>query len=129
MLRNSTSWTVGTRPPASGAPLAAPGLESGAIITTGNTVLGAVVTDRDGRTVYAFTNDTPGATPTCVDECATNWPPVIVAAVPTPAGSIDGTKLGVVARADGNTQATYGGFPLYYFAVSLWLGGLHRRSR
>jgi predicted lipoprotein with Yx(FWY)xxD motif len=31
---------------------------------------------REGRTLYLFTNDADGV-PTCYDDCATNWPPLL----------------------------------------------------
>ncbi len=103
-----------TTPPTTAAH-AATGPGSAAIIATATSALGPVVVDRDGRAVYAFTHDEAGQTPACVDQCAKNWPPLLVSAAPTPAGSIDGDQLGTVARADGANQATYAGHPLYYF--------------
>src|SRR5262245_1884040 len=38
---------------------------------------GPILADHECRTVYVFANDVDG-TPTCVDDCATNWPPLFV---------------------------------------------------
>ena len=41
---------------------------------------GTIVTDAEGFTLYRFDKDTakPEPTTTCVDDCATKWPPVTV---------------------------------------------------
>lgn len=77
------------------------------------TDVGGVVVDGDGNTVYLFTND-DGA-PTCNDSCADTWPPV---PAPGSAGAgVDTDLIGAATRADGSEQATYGGWPLYYYAA------------
>jgi predicted lipoprotein with Yx(FWY)xxD motif len=71
-----------------------------------------VLTEADGRTVYANTVDTV-AKITCLDACATQWPPV---PGPVTAGpGVDVSRLGTAIRPDGATQATYDGHPLYLF--------------
>ena len=73
--------------------------------------------DQDGRTLYVFTEDTQNSgTSTCTDtECVTEWPPLIVTATPTAGTGADATMLGTITREDGTMQATYNGWPLYYF--------------
>ena len=75
------------------------------------------IVDADGMTLYAFTDDTAGEA-TCYEECATNWPPLLVADGETPAAGtgLDATKLTTVDRTDGTKQVKYGDWPLYYFA-------------
>jgi predicted lipoprotein with Yx(FWY)xxD motif len=90
--------------------------DAGATITTVDSPFGAIVANRDGRTLYVFDNDTDGVS-NCADQCAVNWPPVLAAGSPIAAGSIDGTKLATITRADGGTQVTYFGRPLYHFAA------------
>ena len=82
-------------------------------LSLADTNVGSAVVDGDGNTVYLFTND-DGA-PTCNDSCADTWPPV-----PTPAtagAGVDADLIGSATRADGTEQATYGGWPLYYYAA------------
>jgi predicted lipoprotein with Yx(FWY)xxD motif len=84
-------------------------------VTSGQTGLGEVLTDGDGRTLYAFLADTDG-TSTCNGLCATNWPPLTIE------GNIhvaDGptAQFGTTVRADGAVQATVAGHPLYRFAA------------
>lgn len=47
------------------------------LVTSAETSLGEVLVDAQGMTLYAFSNDVDGE-PTCVDDCAGTWPPVIV---------------------------------------------------
>jgi len=84
----------------------------------GNADLGAFLVGEMGMTVYTFANDEAGVS-NCVDQCATNWPPVIVE---SEEALIAGTNLagefGVIERADGDAtalQVTYNGQPLYYW--------------
>jgi predicted lipoprotein with Yx(FWY)xxD motif len=51
---------------------------------------------------------------TCYDECETNWP--IVAELSTVGGGLVAELVGTTERTTGDTQATYNGWPLYYFA-------------
>lgn len=85
-------------------------------VTVAHTGAGDALAGKDGRTLYVFTRDSAG-TPTCTDSCATNWPPFTLdAGEATSAGSgVSADKLGTVAGANGATQVTYNGRPLYYF--------------
>ena len=77
-----------------------------------DTDLGSVLVDADGSTVYLFTNDDGGST--CNEGCQDTWPPVL-APVSVSDGA-DAELIGSVTRADGTEQATYGGWPVYYYA-------------
>ena len=65
-------------------------------------------------TLYVFVPDNAGPS-TCVDDCAAAWPAL---GGPVTAGEgADEAMLGTAARPDdGSEQATYNGWPLYYFA-------------
>ncbi|MFP3913294.1 MAG: hypothetical protein ACLFWM_00335 [Actinomycetota bacterium] len=77
------------------------------------TELGEVLVGPDGLTLYIFLPDEQGDS-TCYDSCASTWPPL---EGDVPAGDgIDGEMLGTTERDDGSTQATYNGWPLYYYA-------------
>ncbi len=76
--------------------------------------LGDHLVDGDGRTLYLFTPDEQGAS-TCVDACAENWPPVLAGGEVPVADGLDAALVGSVERADGSSQVTYGGWPLYTF--------------
>lgn len=81
---------------------------------------GAYVSDRDGRALYMFTTDTRGegdsqASSSCYDACAQAWPPLIATGEPKAGDELDQTLIGTAERKDGQSQVTYGGWPLYYF--------------
>ncbi len=74
----------------------------------------AVLADAAGRAVYTFSLDEHGNT-NCFDACAAVWPPVLSAGVPTIIGG-DPQDVGTQGRGNGTTQATFDGWPLYYFS-------------
>ena len=77
--------------------------------------VGTYLVDADGVSLYLFLSDEQSES-TCYDECAENWPPLLVDKELTAGEGIDAPLLGTRDRADGTTQATYNGWPLYYFA-------------
>lgn len=104
------------------------------LVSSSETSLGAALVDAQGMTLYAFTNDADGE-PTCVDDCATNWPPVLVGgaaagegessvpASPAPdaaanelaVGDLDPALFSAVEHPTG-AMLKIGEFPLYRFA-------------
>jgi predicted lipoprotein with Yx(FWY)xxD motif len=78
--------------------------------------LGTILVGPTGMTLYTFANDEPGVS-NCVDDCATNWPPLTVdsADAIVPGVNLRG-EFGTTERADGSLQVTYNGWPLYYWA-------------
>ncbi|NHB85790.1 hypothetical protein G7085_17755 [Tessaracoccus sp. HDW20] len=46
-------------------------------------------------------------------QCLVNWPPLL--GKPAAGAGVDDSLLGSFQRADGTTQATYNGWPLYYW--------------
>jgi predicted lipoprotein with Yx(FWY)xxD motif len=108
MLAACTSAGSGTA--GTGAPAAA-----GATVGTASSGLGTFLIGPDGRTLYVLTKDSAN-TSTCTSSCADNWPPLTLAAGQQPqAGAGVTGQLGTLTRADGATQVTYGGRPLYNF--------------
>jgi predicted lipoprotein with Yx(FWY)xxD motif len=92
------------------ATTAAAGGEGVSIVTSD---LGDILVAPDGFTLYVFMPDAQGD-PTCNDTCADNWPAL---GGPVTAGEgVDAALLGTATRDDGSVQATYNGWPLYYFA-------------
>jgi predicted lipoprotein with Yx(FWY)xxD motif len=65
-------------------------------------------------TVYLFEADR-GPSSACAEACAGVWPPVTTSGPPVAAGAAVAADLGTIKRADGTTQVTYKGHPLYYF--------------
>jgi predicted lipoprotein with Yx(FWY)xxD motif len=75
--------------------------------------LGDILVDADGRTLYVFTKD-KGDQSACSGECAANWPALTGTA--TAGAGAQAALLSTATQADGSSQVTYGGKPLYYFA-------------
>jgi predicted lipoprotein with Yx(FWY)xxD motif len=87
---------------------------SAATIKTRHTSLGTILVDAKGRTLYLFEKDTKNKSK-CSGQCAVNWPPALTSGKPKAAGGAVASKLGTTKRADGKTQVTYSGHPLYLF--------------
>jgi predicted lipoprotein with Yx(FWY)xxD motif len=78
---------------------------------------GSFLTDTAGKTLYIFKSDTQGSgESTCYDACASAWPPYLVTEAPGEAHDEVTGELSTITRKDGSMQATYNGWPLYYFA-------------
>src|SRR6266496_1292006 len=108
---SSGSTTTGSTPAAAGSSSAAASNGGGNTVTTKTIGGQQVLTDAQGKTLYWFAPDTSTKS-NCSGQCATYWPPV---KGPVTAGSgVTGT-LGTITRADGSTQATYDGHPLYTY--------------
>lgn len=75
--------------------------------------LGEIIVDADGNTLYLFVPDAQGDS-TCYDQCETNWP--AIGEVTAVGDGLDVALLGTTERTNGDIQATYNGWPLYYFA-------------
>ena len=76
--------------------------------------LGEILTS-EGRTLYVFTPDAGGA-PTCNDDCATSWPPLVADGAPTVGEGLDDALFASATRDDGDEQVTVDGWPLYFFS-------------
>jgi predicted lipoprotein with Yx(FWY)xxD motif len=83
-----------------------------ATVSTGHTGLGRIVVDGRGRTLYLFEKDKRGRS-ACSGACATYWPPLLTHGKPIATGGAKRSLLGMIRRADGTSQVTYAGHPLY----------------
>jgi predicted lipoprotein with Yx(FWY)xxD motif len=105
---NGGAGTAATEAPTTTAQAA-----NGATVAVAKSKLGDILVDGDGRTLYAFTKD-KGDQSACSGQCATNWPALTG---PATAGTgVQASLLSTSMRANGDTQVTYGGRPLYHFA-------------
>jgi predicted lipoprotein with Yx(FWY)xxD motif len=109
---DATSDATTAAPAASEAPA---GDAAEAVVTTGETELGTVLTDSSGHTLYVFTEDSPG-TSVCAGDCASAWPPVVVDGDVTVGEGLDASAFGTITRDDGVVQLTVNDKPLYTFA-------------
>lgn len=79
------------------------------------TSLGSVLEVGSGKTLYVHAGDSATAS-TCLDDCATAWPPLFIEAgttIVSPPGASG--PFGSITRPDGSIQATYNGMPLYFW--------------
>jgi predicted lipoprotein with Yx(FWY)xxD motif len=76
--------------------------------------LGNILVGPNGKTLYYFLADT-GTASMCSGSCAQNWPPLRTTGAPRAMGGVSQALVGTTRRADGTTQVTYHGHPLYYF--------------
>ena len=73
----------------------------------GQTMMGVVLTDDMGMTLYTFDKDLPGVS-TCIETCASFWP--ALTAMDNAMAEGDYT---IIKRTDGSLQWAYKGKPLY----------------
>jgi predicted lipoprotein with Yx(FWY)xxD motif len=109
--------------PSAAAPSAeasAPAPAAAATVALADSALGKILVDGEGKTLYMFEKD-EGGTPTCYDDCAVNWPALIVTGDAT-AGDGVTAALTTIARTDGAMQVKAGEYPLYYFAADAAAG-------
>jgi predicted lipoprotein with Yx(FWY)xxD motif len=116
------SASSGYGSPSSAAPSAAPvavpspaPAATGTSINIGSTKLGQVLVDSNGLTVYLFLADKGTASSCNSTSCVQYWPPVLTTGAPQAGSGVTATLLGTAPRADGATQVTYAGHPLYRF--------------
>ena len=107
-----------TNPPPGGQPPpgGTPSIGLGSSPTLGNYLVSAA----DGRTLYYFALDVPagggqGPTSNCTGSCLAFWPVFHAPALNVAAG-LNASDFGEFTRADGATQTTFQGWPLYEFS-------------
>jgi predicted lipoprotein with Yx(FWY)xxD motif len=96
---------------------------AGATVKVATTKLGRILTDGNGRTLYLFEKD-KGKASNCSGACAGIWPP-LAAATGVAGPGVVSSDLGSIKRADGTTEATYAGHPLYTYAGDSKPGDTH----
>ena len=94
-----------------GSPAPAPASGGRAVLKTASIGGVTVLTNAQGLTLYWFAPDPP-ARSACYGVCAGYWPPVT--GTPSAGPGVTG-RLGTIKRADGTTQVTYDGRPLYTY--------------
>jgi predicted lipoprotein with Yx(FWY)xxD motif len=79
-----------------------------------STKLGKVLVNDKGVTLYLFEKDKHGRS-ACTGACAQAWPPLLTKGRAHASGGVRSSLLGTTHRADGTTQVTYAGHPLYTY--------------
>jgi len=77
-------------------------------------ILGQILVDGKGMTLYIFTKDGPDQS-NCDAACLAKWPPLLTQGNPTLGPRVDDSKIGSALLADGTRIVTYNHMPLYYF--------------
>ena len=77
--------------------------------------LGPHLVDSNGMTLYLFTKDVRNVS-NCSGGCADAWPPLMSDGDITAGDGVNADRLSTIDRADGSSQVSYNGYPLYYFA-------------
>ena len=85
-----------------------------ASVSTKTSSLGTFLVDGNGRALYLWDAD-HGSMSTCSGACAQAWPPVTTTGTPKASGAVKASLLGTTKRADGSSEVTYAGHPLYTF--------------
>jgi predicted lipoprotein with Yx(FWY)xxD motif len=94
---------------------------TGLAIGTAKGSAGTYLTGEKGRALYLWVADSGGKS-ACSGACAQTWPPVVSPGKPSAGPGVSAADLGTISRADGSTQVTYKGHPLYYFAADTKAG-------
>jgi predicted lipoprotein with Yx(FWY)xxD motif len=89
-------------------------VERSATVSVGNSALGQILVDTQGRTLYLFKADSPRVS-ACGGACAVAWPPLLVRGNPIVVGGADRSLVATIQRPSGARQLTYDGHPLYRF--------------
>jgi predicted lipoprotein with Yx(FWY)xxD motif len=84
-------------------------------VKVAQTSLGPILTDEANRTLYAFKKDKNGSS-SCADDCIATWPALTTSNKITAGEGVKTPLLTKTTRNEGVEQASYGDWPLYYYA-------------
>src|SRR6476646_3295141 len=88
----------------------------GATVAVAKTMIGRILVDSKGITLYDFVTDTGGVSG-CYGACAALWPPLITKGKLHAVPGVRAALLGTTKRKDGKLEVTYNHHPLYYFVT------------
>jgi predicted lipoprotein with Yx(FWY)xxD motif len=99
-----------------------------AALATGDSAVGRILTDRAGRTVYRFDQDTKGASASaCTGACMKEWTPVHASGHLAVAGA-SSVRVATTRGGDGKPQLTVDGWPVYYYDDDEAPGDIHGQA-
>jgi len=90
-----------------------PAAAIGGTVASASSPLGQILVAKNGMTLYEFASDVNGKS-SCTGPCARFWPPYT--GTPKVGSGLQALLLGSTTRADGTTQVTYDGHPLYTYS-------------
>jgi predicted lipoprotein with Yx(FWY)xxD motif len=86
----------------------------GSSVGVADSIVGPILVDADGMTLYMFAKDVDGES-TCAGECLENWPVAAIEGEPD-VGDLDASLFSTVSSTEGATMLKVGDWPLYTFA-------------
>jgi predicted lipoprotein with Yx(FWY)xxD motif len=92
-----------------------------ATISLRKTMLGLILVNSRGHTLYLFAKDRNGKS-ACSGSCASFWPPLLSRGKPTAGPGVRPSLLGTTSRSNGSLQVTYNRHPLYVYALDKQAG-------
>jgi len=95
-----------------------------ATIKVAESDLGPILVDGSGRTLYAFTKD-KNQSSNCGDACIAVWPALIAAKTAVAGEGAKAELIGQTKSTQGQQQATYGQWPLYYYVGDMVAGDVN----
>jgi predicted lipoprotein with Yx(FWY)xxD motif len=110
------------------APATQPAAAAAGGIAVADSAKGKILVDGNGMTLYIYTKDSAN-TSTCSGGCAKNWPALAAVPAANVGAGVDASLLASITRADGTSQATYKGMPLYTFASDTKPGDLNGQGK
>jgi predicted lipoprotein with Yx(FWY)xxD motif len=111
---SATTTTTATEPDSTTTTGGAGTSDQAATVAIAATDLGDTLVDENGKTLYLFTNDSENSS-ACSDQCASTWPPLTVTGDIVLGDGLDDAMFSTFARADGATQVSVNGHPLYTY--------------
>jgi len=85
---------------------------------------GPILADQANRTLYAFVKDKGGKS-ACAADCLATWPALTSKKPATAGQGADAALLETVTSTSGTNQASYGEWPLYYYAGDVTSGDIN----
>ncbi|MFE4454871.1 hypothetical protein [Streptomyces sp. NPDC056796] len=93
---------------------ASPAAEQATVDAKATGMLGTILIDDKGHTLYIFLADKKNKS-NCAGSCAAAWPPLLSKGAAKAGSGVDEKLLDVTKRSDGSEQVTYNGHPLYSY--------------
>ena len=91
-------------------------------LTLQHSPAGPIVATGTGATLYDFAPDTPRHSACISDVCIFQWPPLLEHGPVRLGHGLDPSLVGTLRRPGGSTQLSYGGHPLYTYALDVTPG-------
>lgn len=110
------------------APATQPAAAAAGGIAVADSAKGKILVDGNGMTLYIYTKDSAN-TSNCSGACSKNWPALAAVLAANVGAGVDASLLASITRADGTSQATYKGMPLYTFTPDTKAGDLNGQGK